>query len=618
MARHVFPGQTVHVHQGHDGFRNRVVHPQVRHRVHEPLVQRAGPHQPRALRGAVLVIRHGLVCCGVAVGLAAVRVLLAPASAARCARHPGRPAARVAFPRALESLERPALLHAVMVRHHLLVRNRGGGVVYAAPGVRGVPVVGMGIHAARRWVPGVTSTHRRRVRRLLLREVVRHRVLVHLHLRMRMRGGSGGGGVPGVLRRRLLRHRRHRGGGGVCGGDFRRPRLDHRASFRLRSSRGPGPCGVRPIRRGVRDSGVVVGGGHGEVIFVHRVLRRFGRVTRGGGERRRGRGERAAHRIRGGVHRGPRGPAPFQGFPGSGGEQRRARHEVHADPRVSLGKPRRHGDARRGVGGGLRASHHHSRVRERGLDVRPEPGKRGGELLVQEAAYRGPNRRAVQARRAPAPAAPFPLRVFFLLKDEIPIFFRRALLEQAPENPPGCASSRAVAGHLPPGAFDVANGDRQVVGIDHADDVDRAPHQRLLGLTKVTTQITSRALHVHPAVRATGALAPVHLHGGGDDVLALLRASRGGAWPAGRGRVHVHGVQNVQIAACTRFALHGRHRSLRGSLGSHAALAVRGARGEPSARGGAGTVFVIIVDHLRRRGQVRIQFLHVDVGEVLR
>ena len=218
MARHVFPGQTVHVHQGHDGFRNRVVHPQVRHRVHEPLVQRAGPHQPRALRGAVLVIRHGLVCCGVAVGLAAVRVLLAPTSAARCARHPGRPAARVAFPRALESLERPALLHAVMVRHHLLVRNRGGGVVYAAPGVRGVPVVGMGIHAARRWVPGVTSTHRRRVRRLLLREVVRHRVLVHLHLRMRMRGGSGGGGVPGVLRRRLLRHRRHRGGGGVCGG----------------------------------------------------------------------------------------------------------------------------------------------------------------------------------------------------------------------------------------------------------------------------------------------------------------------------------------------------------------------------------------------------------------
>ncbi|OQU88265.1 hypothetical protein SORBI_3003G443601 [Sorghum bicolor] len=49
VAGHVLPRQPFHVHQLHDGLGHRVLDPQVRHHVHEPLVQLRRPHQPGTL-----------------------------------------------------------------------------------------------------------------------------------------------------------------------------------------------------------------------------------------------------------------------------------------------------------------------------------------------------------------------------------------------------------------------------------------------------------------------------------------------------------------------------------------------------------------------------------------
>ena len=47
MASDVLSGQPVDAHELHDGFGNRVLDPEVRHRVHEALVQLRRPHQTR-------------------------------------------------------------------------------------------------------------------------------------------------------------------------------------------------------------------------------------------------------------------------------------------------------------------------------------------------------------------------------------------------------------------------------------------------------------------------------------------------------------------------------------------------------------------------------------------
>ncbi|KAG2594455.1 hypothetical protein PVAP13_5NG647001 [Panicum virgatum] len=58
VARHVLPRQPFHVHQLHDRLGHRLLDPQVRHHVHEPLVQLRRPHQPGPLRRVV-----DCVCC---------------------------------------------------------------------------------------------------------------------------------------------------------------------------------------------------------------------------------------------------------------------------------------------------------------------------------------------------------------------------------------------------------------------------------------------------------------------------------------------------------------------------------------------------------------------------
>lgn len=54
VAGDVLPGEALHVHQLHDRLGHRVLHPQVRHHLHEPLVQLRRPHQPRPLAAVVV------------------------------------------------------------------------------------------------------------------------------------------------------------------------------------------------------------------------------------------------------------------------------------------------------------------------------------------------------------------------------------------------------------------------------------------------------------------------------------------------------------------------------------------------------------------------------------
>uniref|UniRef100_A0A8R7U266 Uncharacterized protein n=1 Tax=Triticum urartu TaxID=4572 RepID=A0A8R7U266_TRIUA len=50
VAGDVLAGEALHVHQLHDGLGHRALDAQVRHHLHEPLVQLRRPHQPRPLR----------------------------------------------------------------------------------------------------------------------------------------------------------------------------------------------------------------------------------------------------------------------------------------------------------------------------------------------------------------------------------------------------------------------------------------------------------------------------------------------------------------------------------------------------------------------------------------
>ena len=88
-----------------------------------------------------------------------------------------------------------------------------------------------------------------------------------------------------------------------------------------------------------------------------------------------------------------------------------------------------------------------------------------------------------------------------------------------------------------------------------------------------------------------------------------VRGSRRFRFRARRaGRARVQGRQSVGVKGRRRVRRRRRHSldgSLGGSLRGHAALAVRGARGEARARGGARAVIVVVVDHRLRSSRGR-------------